>query len=341
MAAAASRFGSNYAHLGVGILVLASENGATLNDVARYGAYSARLKGCAVCRAEGSAAAPLARCSGCHQALYCGRAHQREHWAAPSGGHKGECRALAAAGWATDLEAAAKTGHVGMQEAVALKLMAGRAGVVQQDLAEAAKWFRRAVAPRANETESDRTMRAQAQYNFGVMLSQGLVPGTAGREALREAHAQWREAAAAHHAGACYNLANHHRRVGELPQAEALYRTAAAAGLAEAQNALGEMLAPLEAAAAQGRDVQEPAFDAQWRAALPWWRRAAEQGNADAMYRVGTAYLCATGVEYDIDAGRSWLLRAAAAAGSPVPEHIAMALESLELQAGDEAAGSR
>ena len=40
--------------------------------------------------------------------MYCGREHQREHWAPPGGGgHKAESKELAAVGWAADLAAAA------------------------------------------------------------------------------------------------------------------------------------------------------------------------------------------------------------------------------------------
>ena len=53
--------------------------------------------------------------------MYCGREHQREHWAPPGGGgHKAESKELAAVGWAADLAAAA-AGFSAIQEAVAIK----------------------------------------------------------------------------------------------------------------------------------------------------------------------------------------------------------------------------
>ena len=145
----------------------------------RYAEYRDRLKGCAVCH---SAAPPLSRCSGCQQVLYCGREHQREHWAPPGGGgHEAECKELAAVGWAADLAAAA-AGFSAIQEAVAIKLWQGRAGIIAQDLGEAARWFRCAIAPRARPTAADAKAQTSASFILGVMLSSG--PGT-GRAARR------------------------------------------------------------------------------------------------------------------------------------------------------------
>lgn len=50
--------------------------------------------------------------------------------------------------------------------------------------------------------------------------------------------------------------------------------------------------------------------------ALPWYRRAAENGNADARRILGTKYLRGDGVEADPDEGLRWL-RLAASAGDP------------------------
>lgn len=244
--------------------------------------------------------------------MYCGCEHQREHWAPPGGGgHKAECKELAAVGWAADLAAAA-AGFSAIQEAVAIKkLWRGRAGLIAQDLGGAARWFRCAVAPRARPTAADAKAQTSASSNLGVMLSQGQVPGVPRDKARQEALALWHSAADSRHAALCYNLANHQRREGDLDRAKALYRVAAEEGLDHAQYALAEVLSPLEGAMAANRDIQHPAFDAQWHESLLWWRKAAEQGHLKTMYRLGIAYSCAMGVDYDLAAGRTWLTRAA------------------------------
>jgi TPR repeat protein len=45
-------------------------------------------------------------------------------------------------------------------------------------------------------------------------------------------------------------------------------------------------------------------------AAVEWWTRAAEAGDAEAQLRLGDAYATGRGVERDIEAARMWYERA-------------------------------
>ena len=60
------------------------------------------LPGCGLRRREGDDRKALMRCSTCRAAMYCGAAHQKEHWPR----HKAECRAAADVDLADQLGAA-------------------------------------------------------------------------------------------------------------------------------------------------------------------------------------------------------------------------------------------
>lgn len=70
---------------------------------------------------------------------------------------------------------------------------------------------------------------------------------------------------------------------------------AADAGDPDSQNDAGLMYSELE----------------NHRAAVYWWRAAAEQENADAMQLLGKCYIEGIGVDVDEDAGIMWIARAA------------------------------
>ena len=45
--------------------------------------------------------------------------------------------------------------------------------------------------------------------------------------------------------------------------------------------------------------------------AIEWWKKAAEQGYADAQFSLGVYYITGTGVPADITKGVAWLRKAA------------------------------
>ena len=49
---------------------------------------------------------------------------------------------------------------------------------------------------------------------------------------------------------------------------------------------------------------------ANFNEAVKWYRKAAEQGNADAQYALGKCYLKGSGVAADKAKAKSWLLKA-------------------------------
>lgn len=84
-------------------------------------------------------------------------------------------------------------------------------------------------------------------------------------------------------------------RAGDLAGAMALLRRAADAGHGAAQALYGHLL-----------DVSE--FDEE---AARYYRRAADQGNADGQFGLGALYAAGEGVERDPAAARAWFERAA------------------------------
>ena len=69
--------------------------------------------------------------------------------------------------------------------------------------------------------------------------------------------------------------------------------------------------------------------DADPRAALEWYRRAAVAGNAQAAFNLGCCYASGTGVARDLHEARRWFERAAAAGHADATAKLAL-LDSLE-----------
>lgn len=115
----------------------------------------------------------------------------------------------------------------------------------------------------------------------------------------------WRAPAAAGDADAQYNLAQAYRRgtgvVKDMAQAEALYRKAATKGHAQAETNLALIL-----------------FQASEKtAALPWFEKAAAQGEPRAQYVLGTALFNGDGIAKDWPRAYAMMSRATAAGVAP------------------------
>lgn len=85
-------------------------------------------------------------------------------------------------------------------------------------------------------------------------------------------------------------------RAGDMIGAMPLVRKAADAGHAAAQAMYGDMIL------AGGSDDDE---------AAGYFRKAAEQGNAEGQFRLGAMYVSGEGVKRDIAIGRKWIVSAA------------------------------
>jgi uncharacterized protein len=160
---------------------------------------------------------------------------------------------------------------------------------VQQDEAEAIKWYRKA---------SDRG-DALAQARLGRMYAEG----RGVQQDYAEAEKWYRKAADRGHAGGQTSLGWMYAegRGVKRDDAEAVkcYRKAAKQGDAAAQNNLGWMYA-------KGRGVQQD--DAE---AVKWYRKAAVQGHAVAQSNLGPLYAEGRGVQQDDAEAVKWLRNAA------------------------------
>lgn len=141
-----------------------------------------------------------------------------------------------------------------------LGVMYKRGRGVGQDVAEAARWYRKAAEQGL----------AHAQYDFGVLCAKGTGVGQDDAEAVR----WFREAANQQHAAAQFDLGLHYllgEGIGQDDtEAIRLFRKAADQGQAGAQLNLGLMYA-------RGKGTP-----ADMRPAVEWWCKAAAQGNTHA-----------------------------------------------------------
>jgi TPR repeat protein len=163
---------------------------------------------------------------------------------------------------------------------------------VSQDLAEAAKWFRKAADQRY----------APAQNALGRMFANG--EGVTRDYA--EAAKLYREAADAGYGdtrGAQYNLGwmydTGHGVAQDDTEAVRWYRKAADQGHALAQNKLGTMYR-------DGHGVPQ-----DYAEAVKWYRRAADEGLAAAQYNLGWMYHAGHGVPSDDAEAVKWYRKAA------------------------------
>ena len=168
-----------------------------------------------------------------------------------------------------------------------LGVMYGKGEGVPQDYAEALRWYRQAAE------QGD----ASAQFNLGVMYYRGEGVSRDYAEALR----WWRQAAEQGHARAQNSLGVMYYEGEGVPQnfAEALrwWRQAAEQGHANAQLAIGSMYSGLigllfdfNSRGATQWVREEVGDDFAEAEAVRWYRRAAEQGHANAQYALGLMY---------------------------------------------------
>ena len=189
-----------------------------------------------------------------------------------------------------DLEAlrrAAEQGNAAAQTNLGNMYSNGRG--VQQDRAEAVRWYRLAAEQGF----------ARAQTNLGVMYSDGRGVQQDRAEAVR----WYRLAAEQGFARAQTNLGNMYSngRGVQQDRAEAVrwYRLAAEQGFARAQTNLGVMYS-------DGRGVQQDRAEA-----VRWYRLAAEQGYAAAQTNLGVMYSDGRGVQQDRAEAVRWYRLAA------------------------------
>ena len=160
---------------------------------------------------------------------------------------------------------------------------------VTKDEYEAVKWFRKAAE------QGD----ASAQFNLGVMYDNG--QGI--EQDYAEAVKWFRKAAEQGHASAQFNLGVMYDNGQGIKQdyAEAVkwFRKAAEQGSASAQFNLGIMYAN-----GQGITKEE-------NEAVKWFRKAAEQGDASAQYNLGVRYANGRGVPKDEYEAVKWFRKAA------------------------------
>jgi len=196
---------------------------------------------------------------------------------------------------------AAWQGHPGAQTMLAYQYGRGL-GVARND-AEAVHLLRAAIAQGYGD----------AMFNLGRLHARGQgVPKseTESRQwlekalqagsvdaavALRDAREQELRKPAAEQAGAAYQA----YRAGDLPRAVSLYRAAAEAGNAAAQEALGTLLRTGQGVA------RDPA------AAARLYRQAAELGYGRAQAQLGLAYEAGEGVAESWTEAHAWCLRGA------------------------------
>jgi TPR repeat protein len=160
---------------------------------------------------------------------------------------------------------------------------------VSKNLAEAAKWFRKAAEQGY----------ALAQCRLGICYATGEgVP-----ENFAEAAKWYRKAAEQGYAlaqcrlGTCY--ANGEGVPENSAEAAKWYRKAAEQGYARAQCCLGDCYA-------NGEGVPE-----NFAEAVKWYRKAAEQGDAAAQYDLGVCYGDGQGVPKDLVEAVKWFRKAA------------------------------
>ena len=159
---------------------------------------------------------------------------------------------------------------------------------VEKDMAEAAKWYRKA----ADQNDLD------AQYKLGLCYDKGEGVPHDGKEAVK-----WYTKAAEGgiieaqiNLGICYETGN--GIVKNITEAVKWYRMAADRKNPEAQYKLGYCY------------ETHGEIRSDDKAAI-WYRRAAERGNAEAQYKIGLFYETGKGVEKNMKEAGHWYAKAA------------------------------
>ena len=177
-----------------------------------------------------------------------------------------------------DLEAArlwrqaAEQGHAEAQCNLGVMYDEGRG--VLEDAKEAVRWFRQAAEQGL----------AEAQFNLGLMYAQGRGVMEDAGEAIR----WYRQAAEQGHAEAQYKLGVMYQGGLKLPNIVAVSPT------------------QYKLVYAEGRGMPEDAGEA-----VRWFRQAAEQGLAEAQYKLGVMYAEGRGVPEDAEEAVRWFRQAA------------------------------
>ncbi len=182
---------------------------------------------------------------------------------------------------------------------------------VEEDEAEAVKWYREAVKGYRKAAEAG---NADAMNSLGEAYRDG--KGVEEDEA--EAVEWYRKAAEAGNADAMNSLGDAYENGEgvEEDEAEAVkwYRKAAEAG----DHAAGYHLAFLYMG--QGNKAE----------AVKWYRKAAEAGDTDAMYRLGYAYENGEGVKEDEEEAVKWYRKAAEAGNAMAMDNLGYAYDTGE-----------
>jgi TPR repeat protein len=208
------------------------------------------------------------------------------------------------------LQKTAQTGDPSAQFSLGVRFERGEVGINRDDK-QAVAWYRKA----AEQGHAD------AQFNLGVMYHQGQgVP-----KDFKEAMAWYRKAAAQGVASAQHNLGIMYQAGQGVPQnfkeAAAWHRKAAEQGDADAQKDLGNLymmaldiptdIRDKESAAAYSKaDVMGQGMQA-YKEAAAWYRKAAEQGNAEAQTNLGVLYEQGQGVPQNFKEAAAWHRKAA------------------------------
>lgn len=208
-------------------------------------------------------------------------------------------------------------------------------GGVRQDLAEAARWYRRAAAQGHKDSQNilkspllALAIRASEEDDAAAQLRLGLMyaKGDGARQNSAEA-ARWYQKSANHgNADAQCNLGMMYRYGNgvsqDFPEAVRWYRKSAAQGCSEAENRLKERAIELFCQASEHNDPhamyslgrmytegKEVASDLTM--AFDWFMKAAEQGDADAQCQLGDMYSSGLGVGQSYSKAMKWFSKAA------------------------------
>lgn len=188
----------------------------------------------------------------------------------------------------------AEQGHARAQYRLGVMYATGQG--VQQDHAEAVKWFRQALKKLQLLAEQG---VAGAQFSLGGMY----YSGWGVQQDYTEAIKWYRKAAGQGHASAQNNLGRMYATGKGVAQDDAevvkWFRKAAEQGHAGAQCSLGAMYA-------DGQGVLQDDIEA-----VKWFRKAAEQGEDSAQFFLGLSYEKAKGVAQDDVEAVKWYRKAA------------------------------
>jgi hypothetical protein len=169
-----------------------------------------------------------------------------------------------------------------------------RAEGTRKNLVKALEWYLKA----AGQGEADGMALAGAAYADGRGTKKDVVAGV---KWLLRAYDAGRE--------------DVETKIWELREADAELGAKLLAASPEAQKLMAEATAgKVDAQVALAKKLRWGDADifADEQAALDWWRKAAEHGNAEAEAEMGSRYVTATGVEADLALAKDWLEKAAA-----------------------------